>query len=168
MSHHSHTHKRATSRHVIQAFTAKARARRSLSERIADWITSKSGTMTFLVVNMTLFMFWIVLNTEMIEGVVPFDPYPFGFLTMVVSLEAIILSVVVLISQNRSERIAATREELALQIDLMTEQEVTKLLHIVVELAQRQGIDLSQDKEIAHMLKPTNVSKIEGQIEDQL
>lgn len=72
----------------------------TLLQRIADWIAWFSGSMPFLMINGGWFIIWIIINTFAI-GIVAFDPYPFGLLTMIVSLEAIFLSRFVLISQNR-------------------------------------------------------------------
>lgn len=162
------TQRTTSSQRVISVFAAKATARRTTSQRIADWLTTKSGTMMFLSANAIFFGVWIVFNIHLIPGVEPFDAYPFGFLTMIVSLEAIMLSIVVLISQNREAHIANTREEVTLQMDLIIEQELTKALQIMTRVAEKQGIDLSDDTELRQMLKPTDVEKIENAIESQV
>ena len=82
-----------------------------LQDRIADVITSFSGRMIFVYVHVVWFGAWILLNTGSL-GVQPFDPYPYGLLTMMVSLEAIFLSTFVLISQNRFSREAEHRANL--------------------------------------------------------
>ncbi len=87
---------------------------------------------------------------------------------MIVSLEAIVLAIFVLISENRSSRIADLREEIDLQVDMLTERELTKLMHVVCAIAKKQGIDLSEDKELEIMLEPTSVSKIEHALEVQI
>ena len=74
---------------------------RSTVQRVADWIAEFSGSIPFLAINAALFLIWIVVNTNLVPGVRAFDPFPFGLLTMAVSLEAIFLSIFVLISQNR-------------------------------------------------------------------
>jgi uncharacterized membrane protein len=81
----------------------EAKNERSLQDRIADKVTSFSGHMLFVYVHIAWFGAWIVLNTGNL-GVQPFDPFPYGLLTMIVSLEAIFLSTFVLISQNRLSR----------------------------------------------------------------
>src|SRR4051812_26070860 len=83
---------------VVQSFRAKADAKRTLSDKFADKLTSKFGTVLFLCLNALWFFIWIVINTNLIPGVKAFDPFPFGLLTMVVSLEAIFLAIIVLIS----------------------------------------------------------------------
>lgn len=89
-------------------------------------------------------------------------------MTTIVSLEAIILSIFVLISQNRGSKIDDLREEIDLQVDIITESEVTKLLLLVVRLLQKNGVDISSDKELEEMLKPINEAKIEKSLEKQV
>ena len=97
-------------------------------QRIADWIAWFSGSMPFLMLNGAWFIIWIILNTVPI-GIQPFDPYPFGLLTMIVSLEAIFLSCFVLVSQNRQAYKDRIRNELDYQVNLKAELGVTTLLH---------------------------------------
>ena len=156
-----------TSRHIINSLKAKADRKRSLSEKIADWITGTFGSMGFLIVNVLWFSIWIILNLGIIPGLVAFDPFPFGLLTMIVSLEAIVLAIFVLISQNRAEKVDDLREEVDLQVDMIAEEEVTKLLIMVSVLLEKQGIDVSQDAELQAMLSPTNVEKLERILEQQ-
>jgi uncharacterized membrane protein len=87
---------------------------------------------------------------------------------MVVSLEAIVLSIVVLISQNREERIATLRQEMDLQINMQTEKELTKLMEMVVLLLETQGIDVNGDEELQAMLEPTHAETIEKSIEKEI
>jgi uncharacterized membrane protein len=157
-----------TSRHIIRSLKAQADEKRTASEKIADWITNTFGTMTFLIINVIWFAVWIVLNINLIPGVQPFDPFPFGFLTMAVSLEAIILAIFVLISQNRGQRVDDLRQEMDLQVDLIAEEEITKLLKMVSLLLEKHGIEVSQDQELQDMLTPTNVEKLEKILENQI
>ena len=157
-----------SSRQIITSLKAKTDARRSIPEKIADSTTNAFGSIPFLVINITLFSLWIIINLNLIPGITPFDPFPFGLLTMIVSLEAIVLSIFVLISQNRASTIDDLRSEIDLQIDLITEQELTKLMHMVALMAEKNGIDLSQDKELTEMLKPLPREKIERSLEEQI
>lgn len=156
-----------TSRHIITSLKAKADAKRTLTEKLADWITSTFGSIGFLTLNVVWFALWIVLNVSLIPGVVPFDPFPFGLLTMIVSLEAIVLAIFVLIAQNRAERVDNLRQEVDLQVDMIAEEEVTKLLLMVSVLLEKQGVDISADSELQGMLSPTNIEKLERILEQQ-
>lgn len=153
---------------LIKSFQAQANANRTLPEKIADVITAKSGSMAFLFLNVIWFSVWIVINLGWIPSIEPFDPFPFGLLTMVVSLEAIILAIVVLISQNRAGSIADVRGESDLQMDTITEHELTKLLQMVATLQEKQGIDTSKDEELQEMLKPIDIQKIESEMEKEM
>jgi uncharacterized membrane protein len=155
-------------RRVIRSLRTKEDEKRSLNERIADKFSEIFGSMTFLAVNVVFFAGWIVLNTNIIPGVEPFDPFPFGFLTMAVSLEAIILAILVLIAQNRAAKIGELREETDLQIDILTEEELTKLLHMVALLLEKHGVDNGQDEELKEMLEPTDVDALESELEEQI
>jgi uncharacterized membrane protein len=154
-------------RQAIKSFKAKANAKRKPAEKFADLLTSKFGSMTFLILNLIWFASWIVINKGM-TSIKPFDPYPFSFLTMVVSLEAIFLAIIVLISQNRESKVAEVREEIDLQLNTVTEEELTKLISLVVQIAEKQGIKVDDDPELAKMLIPTNTAKLERDIEKEL
>ena len=110
---------------------------------------------------------WIAWNTGLL-GLKPFDPFPFGLLTMVVSLEAIFLSIFVLMAQQRESAIAELREELGLQVSLRVEQEVTKTLQLVAGLYTRMGHRVSDDPELHHMLQPLDVRGIERDLLEQI
>ena len=152
----------------IKSVKGRADERRKRSERVADALTLGFGSMIFLILNVVWFIVWIVINVGLIPGIEPFDPFPFGFLTMVVSLEAIALAIIVLMSQNRASKIADLREEVDLEIDRIAEAELTKVLQLVVMLAEKQGIDLSHDDEVREMLQPSDHQKIEQALEQEV
>jgi uncharacterized membrane protein len=157
-----------STREVAQSFKARIDAKRGLSERVADLLTQRSGSMAFLILNFVWFAVWIAVNVGLVPGIPVFDPFPFGLLTMIVSLEAIGLAIVVLISQNRAAQIAEMREEIDLRMDVIAEQEITKLLEIVVRIAQKNGIDLSHDHALHEMLEPTDTEEIERVLEEEI
>lgn len=101
----------------------------TLLQRVADWIAWFSGSMTFLFLNAVWFFTWIILNVvpEHIFHIEHFDPYPFGFLTMVVSLEAIFLSIFVLVSQNRQAEKDRVRADIEYEVNVKAELEVAHL-----------------------------------------
>ncbi len=98
----------------------------TLLQRIADWIAWFSGSMLFLMINGGWFIFWIIVNTFAV-GVAAFDPYPFGLLTMIVSLEAIFLSCFVLISQNRQAEKDRVRSDIEYEVNIKAELEIAHL-----------------------------------------
>jgi len=95
-------------------------------QRVADWISWFSGSMSFLLLNLIWFLIWVAVNT-MNLGMPAFDPYPFGLLTMIVSLEAIFLSCFVLISQNRQAEKDHVRSDIEYEVNIKAELEVAHL-----------------------------------------
>lgn len=153
--------------HVIKSFKAKADAKRTPAEKFADWLTSRFGSVTFLGLNALWFAVWVSWNTHIIPGAEAFDPFPFGLLTMVVSLEAIFLAIIVLISQNREARVNELREEFDLQINTVAEEEVTKMLKMMFLLCEKQGVKLDEDPELRRLMRMSN-NKIERDLEKEL
>jgi uncharacterized membrane protein len=120
--------------------------RKSTQDRIADWVTWFSGSMLFVYIHLVWFGLWLAINLGW-TGLKPFDPYPFNLLTMVVSLEAIMLATFVLISQNRLSEIADQRADLDLQINLLAEYEITRVLTLVDAIADHMGLEVGHDPE---------------------
>lgn len=153
---------------ILRTIKARADAKRTKSEKIADMMTGTFGSMTFLVLNFTIFVIWILINTGVLPIIPPFDPFPFNFLTMTVSLEAIFLAVFVLISQNRSLKVDDLREELHLQIDLIAEREVTKVIKMLSILLEKNGIDVANDPELKKFMRPISEHDIEKKLEKEI
>ena len=125
------------SRNVNQEMEDK----RTTVQKAADWIAAFSGSILFLAIHIVIFAAWIVVNLGGIPGVPAFDPFPYGLLTMVVSLEAIILSVFVLLSQNRQAAKESVRADIEYDVNLKAELEVAhlheKVDHLTAEMARR-------------------------------
>ena len=160
----THTERRHQFYH---AFEAKALRSRSVLTQLADYLTAIFGSTTFLFLNALFFTLWIAVNLGKIPGVPVFDPYPFGLLTMIVSLEAIFLSIFVLVSQNRSSYVNALREEVHLRVNLIAEEEVTKSLKLLSEIRDKVGI-VEKDPELEEMLARTDTNYIERSIAEQM
>lgn len=154
-------------RQFFHAFEAKALKSRSLLVQIADELTGIFGSPMFLVLNGIFFYIWITVNLNWYPNIPVFDPYPFGLLTMIVSLEAIFLSIFVLVSQNRSSYVNAIREEVHLRVNLIAEEEVTKLLEMVAEIRQKVGIK-EKDPELEEMIKRIDTNYIERSVAEQM
>jgi uncharacterized membrane protein len=116
---------------------------RTLGDKLADKITTIAGSTVFLVLNVVWFVAWILINTGVFGEKLIFDEYPFGFLTMVVSLEAIVLSIFVLISQNRQSKHVEIRAELDYIADLQADAETSAVIGMLARIADKQGIDMS-------------------------
>lgn len=152
----------------IQSIEARSKARRSRLERLEDRIVSTFGTVGFLILNLLLFAGWIGVNSGLISGIEPFDPFPFILLITLVSLEAIILAIFVLITQNRQAKVSSLREETELHVNLISEQEITKVLKVLKVVLKRMGEKGQIDPELEKMLEPLDPEEIERQLEEQL
>jgi uncharacterized membrane protein len=148
---------------TILHLRTKAARERSLQGRIADAITSFSGRMLFAYVHIAWFGTWILLNTGRF-GVWAFDPFPYGLLTMVVSLEAIFLSTFVLISQNRLGEESERRADLDLQIGLLTEHELTRVLQMLDVIQDKLGIVDHENSELADLEMETKPEDVLAEI----
>jgi uncharacterized membrane protein len=124
---------------AISEMQRKDVAARKPEERISDLITRFSGSTVFVLIHVVWFGLWILLNVNLIHipRLSDFDPFPFGLLTMVVSLEAIFLSTFVLISQNRMAGLSEKRAELDLQVNMLAEQKAAKTLELLEHIAQQ-------------------------------
>jgi uncharacterized membrane protein len=153
---------------AVRALKARHAARRSPLESAADRLTRIASSGYFLAVHALWFTTWILWNTGLLPGFTPIDPFPFGLLTMIVSLEAIFLAIFVLMAQRREASVAELREEITLQVLMRAEEEVTKTLQLVAGLYQRLGHKLAEDAELADMMKPLDAEDIERQLTTQI
>ena len=145
----------------------KALARRSLSARIGDIIATQAGKMWFIVVHLIWFAIWIGINLGP-SGRTPFDPFPFSLLTMIVSLESIFLSLFILMSQNRSGIQADQRNHLDLQINLLSEDENTKMLQMLQALCEHHKLPISKDPEIIALAQRTELREVLSDLQKNL
>jgi uncharacterized membrane protein len=154
---------------AIADLEKEAMADRSPADRLSDGITYVVGSAPFVIVHLVFFAAWITTNVGLVPGLTPFDPFPFSFLTLVVSLEAIFLAIFVLMSQNRMSRMADRRAHLDLQIDLLAERELTVMLHLVQALCEKHGIPLEAvDADTADLLEETDVTKLASNLDEKL
>jgi len=142
----------------------KAAYERDLQGRIADVITSFSGRMIFVYVHVVWFGIWILLNTGRL-GLHAFDPFPYGLLTMIVSLEAIFLSTFVLISQNRMGEESERRADLDLHIGLLTEHELTRVLQMLDAIQDKLGVVDHANSELADLEMETKPEDVLAEIQ---
>jgi uncharacterized membrane protein len=150
--------------HTIIHSRETAAGQRNREERIADTITDFSGRMYFVYFHIIWFAVWILINLGYF-GIQPFDPYPFGLLTMIVSLEAIFLSTFVLISQNRLSAEADRRADLDLQIGLLAEHELTRVLKMLDEIQDKMGIENDSDRELRDLEKNVHPEDVLAEID---
>ena len=127
------------------------------SDHFADFMTKFGGSMAFVWLHVAWFGVWIVLN---VVGVLTFDEFPFGFLTVIVSLEAIFLSAFVLISENRQAQQSDRRAKVDLQVNMISEQEITKIIALVADIHRHLGLAQTEDPELEHMRQDTRVEHL--------
>lgn len=139
---------------------------RTLQDRMADGITLMSGRMAFIYLHVIWFSVWIAINTGHL-GIGIFDPYPYGLLTMVVSLEAIFLSTFVLISQNRMGEEADRRADLDLHIGLLNEAEMTYALKMLSAIHKKLEIDTESDAALGDLIMTTSPEDVLAEIARQ-
>lgn len=136
---------------------------KNFSDKIALLITITFGSMLFLCICLMVFLIWVLWNTEVISGAQPFDRYPFPVLEMGVSIFAIVLSISVLISQNRIGRLEKTRQKLEFEVNFRAESEITKILQMLHEMQKKMGIH-SQDNELEIMKEQIDLQQLHEQI----
>jgi len=155
-------------RRVIHSIEKRLDERMTLLERLSGKLVGWFGSIWFLVLNAILFFVWIWVNMGLVPGVAPFDPFPFILLTMVVSLEAIFLAIFVLISQNQEARVSKLREEIDIQVNMISEQEITKVIHLLSYLMKHLNVPIEKDPELKRMMRPLDTKEIEEELERQL
>ena len=151
----------------IAQLEAQQLERRSPMERVGDRLLPIVGNWGFALLHVIWFTSWICVNRGLVPGVPIFDPYPFNFLTMTVSLEAIFITIAVLNSQNRMARQSDRRAQLDLQINLLAEQESTATLELVQRIAERLGVPMGETPP-AELAEETNVEDLVEKLDEKL
>lgn len=140
-----------------------AKGERTRSDLVAEAIANFCGSMVFVWVHVVWFGLWLVIN--LVPGIPHVDPFPFTFLTLVVSLEAIFLSTFILISQNHDTRISERRNHLDLQINLLSEQENTQMILMLRAIAEKLGVEVPKDFHLEALSEKTQPEKLARQID---
>jgi uncharacterized membrane protein len=153
---------------AIAEMEREATVGRSAGERMGDLIARQAGRVWFISAHAIWFAVWIFLNTGLIPRLRAFDPYPYQFLTLVVSLEAIFLSLFILMSQNRGNKQADARSHLDLQINLLAEQESTKILQMLQKLCAHHNLSIADDPEVELLTSPTKPEMLREKLKEHL
>jgi uncharacterized membrane protein len=155
-------------RSIVDVERRSQRAR-SWQQRISDRVTAMAGTLAFVLFHVALFSAWAGWNA-LAPAHLHFDPYPYGLLNFVVSLEGVLVATFVLITQKRMSRLSDARDHLNLQIDLLAEQELTLLLRMMRRVSDRLGIapDDADTEHAEKLAAETNVSELMDEIEREL
>ena len=143
--------------------------RRTPTERVSDIITKVVGNVGFLLAQLLLISGWSLINLHQVPALKAFDPFPFGVLSLIVSSESVFLTNFVLISQSRMARQSERRSHLDLQVGMLSEQELTTILHMLQKLCQHMGVNVdSSRQEVRSFSKTTDVHKLASELEDKL
>ena len=150
----------------VMALERDTRRDRSTLERLTDLVAAAASSTGFIVAHVIWFAFWVGLNTL---SATRFDPFPFSLLTLAVSLEAILLTGFVLISQDRMTKVADKRAHLDLQVNLLAERELTAILRVVCAIAEKTGIDLNKcDPNLSQLLGRTDVKALNHELTKEM
>jgi uncharacterized membrane protein len=142
---------------------------RTLSERVSDRIAGFAGSMFFVLIHVLLVLAWVLINAKRASWIPRFDPYPFSLLGMIVAVEAVVLSSFILMRQNRMAKRGERRDHLNLQVDLIAEKEITKLLQMVQAICEHMGLThIAEDKEVEEFSRETSVDTLAQRLEDTL
>jgi len=141
---------------------------RTTMDHVAGWITRRAGSAAAIVLHVIWFTFWLLVNIGALPGVSPFDPFPFNLLTMVVSLEAIFLTLFVLISQNRMSQEADKRAQLDLQVNLLAERETTMILQMLDRISEKLQIPETRREDLVQLLKETRIEELAQKLDQAL
>jgi uncharacterized membrane protein len=134
-------------------------------DRLTDAVARVAGSTLFIVLHAIWFTAWIVVNATRFA----FDPFPFSLLNLVVALEAVFLTSVVLMTQNHMTRLAERRAHLDLQVNLLSEQELTAMLHMLHGLCTHAGVHVAiRDERVQQLLTETDIRKIAVALDREL
>jgi uncharacterized membrane protein len=148
----------------VLALECAEQEKASTADRVADTITSFSGSIKFVWITILLVGGWAALNISL-PRVDRIDPFPFPLLTLVLSVEAIFLAIFILMSQNRAARMSDKRSQLDLQLTMLSEQENTKMLLMLEQIASAVGAETSGGEEVAVLAQATEPEALSDQID---
>jgi uncharacterized membrane protein len=134
------------------------------ADALAKFLTRSFGTLRFLNLTLLFFLLWIIVNIGLVPWIKPFDLYPFNWLVTIVQLFSIVLSIIILISQNQETRINEVRQQMDFEINVRAEHEITKILQMLEEIHKELGI-AKVDKELEQMKETINISEIKEDVE---
>ena len=144
-------------------------SRRTWDEKVGDSVSSLVGSLTFVAMHVVLLVVWLAINTGGFPTIMPFDPWPFPILDVVLAFESILLASFILMRQSRIARRTEERSHLELQLMLLTEKELTATLSVCREIAKRLGLSgVIDDHEINQLSEETSVDQMAESIREKL
>jgi uncharacterized membrane protein len=144
-------------------------SQRTTSEWIGDRVASFAGSIFFVLLHAIIVVFWVLINANRISWIQRFDPYPYSLLGTIVAIEAVFLASFILMRQSRMTRRAERRDHLNLQIDLISEKEITKVLQLTRAICTQLGLKrIADDTELNELSQETSVETLSQRLEDTL
>ncbi len=120
------------------------------------------GTLAFALIHLFWLAAWIAVNVGWIGALAPFDPPPFNLLATLMSFEGVVLTALVLMTQQRMDRMSDRRDHIDLQVNLLTERETTQILRLLHRICERLDLPLDAEEEARELAKPTSVEALVG------
>jgi uncharacterized membrane protein len=143
--------------------------RRTASEKLGDRMAAFIGSLTYVAVHVIIFALWIIFNTLPVLSLHPVDPFPFPLMDTCLAFEAILVASFILMRQSRMSRRAEERDQLMLQILLLTEREITAVLGMERQIAERMGLHkIAEDEEITQLSQATSIDEVAHTIKESL
>ena len=168
-THSGKSHPAVSNVETVASVERDAMLQRSKTDVLSGWVSTFAGSFWSVVIHATALLMWIAVNLGWLRGVRPFDPYPFGLLSMIASVEAIFLTTFVLISQNHMNRLEDRRDHLHLQVDILAEQEMTKVLKMLGQICEKLEIPRPEEEKAEEkLLAKTNVHDVVHMLNDRL
>lgn len=145
---------------IIKKIEEEFNSHRSLGDFIGDSIGGVASNIAFVLINLLFIVTWIVINSDYFPRIEAFDPYPFGLLALLITCESVLLFMLVLIKQNRMTRRAEQRSHLGLQLTMLVEQELTKVLQILEKVSLSTGVPGSADSKTKALSEETHLETL--------
>lgn len=152
---------------ILQLETA-TRAERTKTERFAEVVTNFCGSMKFIWSHLAAMSFWMLWNSRELHGVRYFDPFPYNFMSCILCGEAIFLASFILMNQRHDSQLSERRNHLDLQINLLSEQENTKILQILSQIAKKVGAEIDRDPDLSVLQAAASPERMLKQIDETI
>ena len=153
---------------MVKRMREEAREARSAYERLLDAVGSSIGRLSFIVAHLVWFLAWAAFNTQLVPGLPVFDPYPFSLFGTLVSFEALVITALVLMKQNRMSLRDERRSHVELQMTLLAEKEITHLIRMTEAVMGRLGLEVEADVQTEDLREHTAVEEIARAVHESL
>ncbi len=151
---------------LIKKIEEEFNSHRTLGDFIGDSIGGVASNIAFVVVNLIFIVTWIAINSGYFLSREAFDPYPFGLLSLIITTESVLLFMLVLIKQNRMTRRAEQRAHFALQLTMLVEQELTKVLQMLEKVSGSMGVSTSTDSKTKALSEETHLETLAEKLDE--